>query len=167
LRITAGRRRLPARRSRAATLLAMIAAGAASASCSNSEESAALGTQQWGPYEVTVETRPSPPRAGQNEVVVIVAGEHHRPVYDALITLRAQASAPWIQAIEDGHVGVYRRAVNFGHGGDGKLQVQLRQPGVDMGILRRLLCRVAQLDHRRLEITLFRKGLGAVEIGLG
>jgi len=112
---------------RPAIALVAIAAVLAGASCSNGEEAAAVGTQQWGPYDVTVETRPSPPREGQNEVVVIIAGEHHRPIYDALVTLRTQESAPWIQAIEDGHVGVYRRAVNFGHAREGKLLVQLQR----------------------------------------
>jgi len=93
-----------------------------------------LGTQQWGPYDVTVETRPWPPREGQNEVVVMIAGEHHQPIYDALVTLRTQVSSPWIQAIEDGHVGVYRRAVRFGSNPQNSLQVQL-QRGNETAIL--------------------------------
>jgi hypothetical protein len=114
------------RRTRVALSLLVTAAISAGA-CSNSEETSSLGMRRWGQYEVAVETRPSPPREGHNEVVVIISGEHHRPVYDALVSLRTQASAPWVQAIEDGHVGVYRRAVNFGHGANATLQVQLQR----------------------------------------
>lgn len=102
--------------------------------CGSSQESGRIGTRQWGPYQVTVETRPSPPRPGQNEVVVIIAGEHHQPLYDALVTMRAQPSSPWVQAIEDGHVGVYRRAVKFGPEAQANLQVQV-QHGNDATIL--------------------------------
>lgn len=101
--------------------------------CGSSEQSGTIGTRQWGPYEVTVETRPWPPQQGQNEVVVIIVGEHHEPIYDALITMRAQASSAWVQAIEDGHVGVYRRAVRFPDG-PGDLQIQL-QRGEEKAVL--------------------------------
>lgn len=94
-----------------------------------SEESAPIGVRSWGPFEVAVELRPSPPRPGHNEVVVLVAGEHRRPVYDAIVSVRARADAAWVQAIEDGHLGVYRRAVDFGRGGDLVLQVGLRRDG--------------------------------------
>ena len=118
---------------RSAVLLALLAAVGTSA-CGSGEQSGTVGTRQWGAYDVTVETRPWPPREGQNEVVVTVAGEHHRPIYDAVVTMRAQASSPWIQAIEDGHVGVYRRAVRFGPSGQNNLQVQLHR-GDDSTIL--------------------------------
>jgi len=104
------------------------------AACGQADQAGTIGTRQWGPYEVTVETRPSPPRVGQNEVVIVIAGEHREPVYDALVTVRAQTSSPWIQAIEDGHVGVYRRAVRFGSGAQNVLQVQLKR-GEDSTIL--------------------------------
>lgn len=95
--------------------------------CGSGEQSGTIGTRQWGSYEVTVESRPWPPREGQNEIVVMIVGEHRQPIYDALVTMRAQASSPWIQAIEDGHVGVYRRAVRFAAGGQSNLQIQLQR----------------------------------------
>jgi hypothetical protein len=94
--------------------------------CSDNGNASNLGTQSWGAIQVSVETRPSPPRHGRNEVVVLVSGDRHRPVYDAVIRLRAQQDA-WVQAIEDGHVGVYRRAVDFGEGDHATLQVQLQR----------------------------------------
>ena len=104
------------------------------AGCGADTGNAQIGAQRWGDLDVAVEVRPSPPRAGHNEVVVIVSGEHHRPVYDALVYLRAQADLPWVQAIEDGHVGVYRRAVFFAGAGDAAVQVRL-QRGRDESVL--------------------------------
>jgi hypothetical protein len=103
---------------------------AALAACSDpADEPTQLGTQAWGPFDVSVESLPSPPRAGHNEVVVQITGERSRPVYDALVQLRAGPASDWVQAIEDGHVGVYRRAVNFSAGTGNRiartLEVQL------------------------------------------
>jgi hypothetical protein len=106
--------------------LAGLIGSALLAACGNHDDET-LGTRPWGAFEVAVQTRPSPPRAGSNEVVVIISGAHHRPVYDALVFLRTQESAPWVQAIEDGHVGVYRRAVRFAPEPDAVLRVQLRR----------------------------------------
>jgi hypothetical protein len=119
------------RRSTRALGAALVALAACA--CGSDQTSAMLGTGHWGPYDVEVETRPAPPRAGNNEVVVMVTGELHRPVYDALVHLRADPAAPWVQAIEDGHVGVYRRAVNFNRDTT-MLDVQLRR-GDEMTVM--------------------------------
>jgi len=95
--------------------------------CGPADTAGQVGTQRWGNFDVAVELRPSPPREGRNEVVVIVSGERHRPVYDALVFVRSDSEQAWVQAIEDGHVGVYRRAVLFGHRADPALQVRLQR----------------------------------------
>jgi hypothetical protein len=115
---------------RAASCRAALAAGMGAVvlvvgACGAAEEAVTIGTAPWGPYDVAVELRPAPPRTGSNEAVVILSGEHHRPVYDALVFVRTQSDADWVQAIEDGHVGVYRRAVHFTHAGRVLLQVRL------------------------------------------
>jgi hypothetical protein len=114
----------------ALALLAIVGFGG----CSASNDSYVVGTGRWNDYDVTVESRPAPPRAGNNEVVVIVTGERRQPVFDALVSVRAQSASPWVQAIEDGHVGVYRRAVNFGQGDHATIEVQLRR-GDDQTLL--------------------------------
>ena len=121
--------RFSRRLTRLVVLVAISLAG-----CGTEEHSGTIGTRQWGSYEVTVETRPWPPRPGQNEVVVMIVGDHHQPIYDALVTMRAQATSPWVQAIEDGHVGVYRRAVRFTADSQNNLQIQL-QRGDERGTL--------------------------------
>ena len=121
---------------RSKRLAGSVLCAAALLGCGNSgSDSTVLGSQPWGAYDVAVEIRPSPPHEGHNEVVVIVSGEHHRPIYDALVSVRAQQTQPWVQAIEDGHVGVYRRAVNFGHGPTVTLEVQLQREQDPTGVL--------------------------------
>jgi hypothetical protein len=97
------------------------------AGCGDNHDPAQIGTRPWGSIDVAVELRPPPPRPGHNEVVVIITGEHHRPVYDALVSVRGDGAQPWVQAIEDGHVGVYRRAVVFAHGPQATLQVRVQR----------------------------------------
>jgi len=126
---------LARRRLDRAPAVALLAAAAfcigAFAGCSDSRDPAQIGTQAWGAYDVAVELRPPPPRPGHNEVVVIVSGEHHRPVYDALVSVRADATQPWVQAIEDGHVGVYRRAIVLARGPAASVQVRLQRGDAD------------------------------------
>ncbi len=134
----AGKRQAAAPGGRRGTAAARAAALAASAAalltaCSDGPDNAQIGVHKWGSADVAVELRPSPPREGANEVVVIVSGAHHRPVYDAMVFVRARPEQPWTQAIEDGHVGVYRRGLYFGSGG-GALQVRLVR-GSDEAVL--------------------------------
>jgi len=77
------------------------------------EDAPPLARLQWGAIDVMVETRPSPPEPGNTEVLVLLTGSHREPIHDALIDLRARPDAPWVQAIQDGHTGAYRRAVSM------------------------------------------------------
>jgi hypothetical protein len=121
-------------RARLAGAVLATFAGLSLGACGESSDSYVVGTGRWNDFDVTVESRPAPPRQGNNEVVIIVTGERRQPVFDAIVNLRAQPSAPWVQAIEDGHVGVYRRAVNFGQGNGATIEVQLRR-GTDETLL--------------------------------
>jgi len=94
------RRRL----SRPILLLALLAAGCAQ------PPGADTPPQRWKDLDIRVETRPSPPVNGMNEFLIMATGERGRPAYDLVVSLRTADSDPWKQAIEDGQVGVYRRA---------------------------------------------------------
>lgn len=83
---------------------------------------------------VRIETHPSPPLAGMSEIVVIITGPHGRPAGDLIVSLRGEESAPWVQAIEDGYIGVYRRAVDIGENKTALVQVRLRQ-GTEQKVL--------------------------------
>lgn len=89
--------------------------------------SGAIPAQEWQGMEVRVESRPNPPRVGMNEFLVMVTDRRGRPGYDWVISLRASDQDEWKQAIEDGQVGVYRRAVKVEEGVAPTLQVQLRR----------------------------------------
>jgi hypothetical protein len=91
--------------------------------------------QKWQDLEVRVETRPSPPAAGMNEFLVIATGERGRPAYDLVVSLRTSEDDPWKQAIQDGQVGVYRRAAELQAVSRTALQVQIRR-GAAAGVLR-------------------------------
>lgn len=85
--------------------------------------------QKWGEAVVRVETRPSPPRIGMNEFLVMVTGERGRPIYDLVVSLRTDDHDDWKQAIQDGQVGVYRRAAEATPGARSVLQIQIKRNG--------------------------------------
>lgn len=90
--------------------------------------------QKWQDAEVRVESRPSPPRPGVNEFLVIVTGKRG-PVHDIMVSVRTDDQDQWIQAIQDGEVGVYRRAAKVALGTRSVLQVQIKHNGAE-GVLR-------------------------------
>ncbi len=118
----------------AVTVTFTVAVTLALAACDASPEKDLVGSAHWGGMVVSVESRPSPPRPGNDELVVTLTDERRHPVSDVVVNLRARPDADWVQAIEDGHVGVYRRAVNFGGAGHAVLEMRLRR-GAEEGAL--------------------------------
>jgi hypothetical protein len=113
-------------------LLSLLAMGLAA--CSEGAATPSIPPQHWKKFVVRIETHPNPPLAGISEIVVIITGPHGRPAGDLIVSLRGSESAPWIQAIEDGYIGVYRRAVDVGENRAGAVQVRLQQ-GVEQKVL--------------------------------
>lgn len=85
--------------------------------------------QHWHGMEVRVESRPSPPHVGMNEFLIIVTGEHGKPDSDLIVSLRTSDQDAWNQSMQDGLVGVYRRAARVDLGSRSVLQVQIRKDG--------------------------------------
>lgn len=110
--------------------IASLALIGALAAC-DADHAADLPPQKWRDMDVRVESRPNPPRAGMNEFLVMVTDKRGRPAYDLIVSLRAGDQDGWTQAIEDGQVGVYRRAVRVGAGARSVLQVQIRRNGAE------------------------------------
>ena len=102
--------------------------------CGDGEVTYSIPIQHWKDADVRVETHPNPPLAGMSEVVVIITGPRGRPIPDISVSIRGRESAPWVQTIQDGMIGVYRRAVDIGEGEATVLQVRL-QLGVEEKIL--------------------------------
>jgi hypothetical protein len=102
--------------------------------CNNGSESFTIPVQHWKDKDVRIETHPNPPLAGMSEIVVIVTGPHGKPTENLTVSLRGNEAMPWVQAIQDGFIGVYRRAVDIGDGETVVLQVRLQQ-GAEQKIL--------------------------------
>ena len=102
--------------------------------CSDSSTQLSILAQHWKEADIRIETHPNPPLAGMSEIVVIVTGPRGRPIQDLTVSLRGNSSMQWVQAIQDGNIGVYRRAIDIGDGESIALQVQLQQ-GEDKKIL--------------------------------
>ncbi len=66
-----------------------------------------------------------------NEFLVMVTDRRGRPAYDLIVSLRADDQDEWKQAIQDGQVGVYRRAVRVGAGARSVLQVRMKRNGIE------------------------------------
>jgi len=82
--------------------------------------------QHWQDLEIVVETRPVQVRSGMTEFLVIATDERGLPGHEMVVSLRMTAAEPWSQAIQDGHSGVFRRAVRV-EAGQLTVQVQLRR----------------------------------------
>jgi hypothetical protein len=84
------------------------------ASCGDSRQaSARIPPQQWNDFQVRVQTQPDPPRPGADEVLVMLAAPRGVSTYDCIVWLRTSDTDNWVQAIQDGHSGVYRRVVEL------------------------------------------------------
>jgi hypothetical protein len=115
-----------------AVLLSFLAMGLVA--CTKGSEPLAIPVQHWKNMEVHIETHPNPPLAGMSEIVVIVTGPNGKPAQDLIVSLRGNESMPWVQAIQDGFIGVYRRAVDIGDGETAVLQVRFQQ-GAEQKVL--------------------------------
>lgn len=90
------------------------------------ENSPTLPDQQWQDVTVHIEARPTPLKSGTSEFWVILNDPRGLPVFDVMVNLRADAGG-WQQAIQDGHTGVYRRAVLVKDPASANLTVRLRR----------------------------------------
>jgi hypothetical protein len=116
-----------------AIFLTLLAAGLAA--CNNRSETFSIPAQRWNDMVIRIETHPNPPLAGMSEIVVIITGPHGKPVGDLTVSLRGNESTPWVQAIQDGFIGVYRRAIDIGDGDTTVVQVRLEQGAVQKVLL--------------------------------
>lgn len=67
--------------------------------------------QYWQGIEFTVEIRPTPPKAGVNEVLVVATRPHRIGEYNLLVSIRMNENDSWIQSIQDSHTGIFRRGL--------------------------------------------------------
>lgn len=97
------------------------------AACSKGDQ-ARIPVQVWNGIKVKIETHPYPVRAGYNEIWLMARRVEGGPAHNIIVSLRANESKEWVQSVQDGHIGVFRRAVEVERG-DRHLYVQLRDGG--------------------------------------
>lgn len=104
-------------------------------SCSS--EVTLLAPQQFDGNVYQIEVRPGPKvLKGFNEFVLIVSDRNRQPVPDFIISARVDDNDAWRQMIQDGNIGVYRRAVNIKDPQTQILQVQVRKAKEQLTILK-------------------------------
>lgn len=85
-----------------------------------------LVPQQWNDTEFLVEIRPGAPRKGMNEFVVVATHSTGVPGYQYVVSIKTDNGDRWAQMIQDGHSGVYRRAIAVNDPENGVLNVQIK-----------------------------------------
>ena len=85
-----------------------------------------LSEQHWRDVSFFVEVRPNPPKPGSNEFLVVATHSDGKPAYEYVISIKSNATSIWTQTIQDGHSGVFRRAIKIGDIDTEVLQVQLQ-----------------------------------------
>lgn len=102
-----------------------------------------LPTQVWSNVDVSVQARPDVIKPGANEFLVLATQRGTRkPEYDLIISLRLDPGDMWRQAIQDGHVGVYRRAMITEDPLHQVLELKI-QRGAEQGVLKFPLAAIA------------------------
>jgi hypothetical protein len=82
--------------------------------------------QLWNETEFLVEIRPGAPQQGMNEFVVVATETKGPPGYNYIVSIKMDNSERWAQMIQDGHSGVYRRAIGVADPANGVLIVQIK-----------------------------------------
>ena len=77
------------------------------------EDASPYPKQSWEDITVEIQTRPLRiEQPGMIEFLVIATRSQPRgPAHNLLVTIRIDEEGNWHQAIQDGHLGVYRRAL--------------------------------------------------------
>lgn len=115
--------------------LALVAVLTNLAACSEDNGQVSIPPQHWGTTDIRIETHPNPPLTGMSEIVVIATGLHGRPVQDLTVSLRGGSTQAWVQAIQDGLIGVYRRAIDLEGGETAVIQVRLQHGAEEKTLL--------------------------------
>jgi len=88
-------------------------------------------TQQWDGLDFRLETRPPYITQGMMEFLVIANRPGRKPASGMIIDLRVGPTGRWVQAIEDGNVGVYRRAIKVNDPKTDIMYVHIRRKDKD------------------------------------
>jgi len=99
-------------------------------SCAD-ENAWAPQAQSWQDLSIRIETRPTVIRPGMNEFLVIANRQQRGFTSDLMVDVRTELSGAWKQAMPDGALGVYRRALPVKDVQREHLYVRLQRKGED------------------------------------
>ncbi len=88
----------------------IILVGLLLSSCSADEDAWSPAPQSWQDITMSIETQPTPIRQGMNEFILIANHQQRGFVNDLLVEVHTEQSG-WKQAIPDGALGVFRKAL--------------------------------------------------------
>jgi hypothetical protein len=106
----------------------------------------------WLDLQVHVESRSYGPIPAMKELLVFVNRHGSQPAWDCRIDLRTSDADPWKQAIEDGRVGVYRRAALVDERQHSVLQIWIHAEGNETVLRVPLMPQAASADGERSNI---------------
>jgi hypothetical protein len=98
-------------------------------SCAD-ENTWAPPAQKWQDLSVRIETRPTVIRPGMNEFLVIANRQQRGFTSDLMVDVKTERSGGWKQAMPDGALGVYRKALPVSDIQNEHLFVRLQRGGV-------------------------------------
>ncbi len=67
--------------------------------------------KQWKDYTVHIESRPPTVVKGMNELLLLANYKVRGRAHNLIVYFRMGPEGKWVQAMQDGHTGVYRRAM--------------------------------------------------------
>jgi len=108
--------------------LLLILTGMLIAGCSSEQPGWSPEPQAWQDITIRIETQPSPIRRGMNEFILIANHQQRGFVNDLLVEVHTNGSG-WKQAMPDGALGVFRRALPVGDVQQDHLYVRLTRRG--------------------------------------
>ena len=86
-------------------------------------------TLLWRDLQIHVESRGYGAVPEMKELLVYINKGSTLPAWDCRVEIRTSDEDPWKQAIEDGYVGVYRRAAKVDDRDHSSVQVRIRAEG--------------------------------------
>jgi len=98
------------------------------AACGGDEQIWSPAPQSWQDVTIRIETRPAPIRRGMNEFILLAHHQQRGFVNDLLVEVHTEHSG-WKQAMPDGALGVFRRALPVGDVEHDHLFVRLSRRG--------------------------------------
>ena len=82
--------------------------------------------QHWKGINVHIQdSKGGMPGEDMDEIMVMASDNRGRPVHDLVVSVRDDDKEVWGQAIQDGEIGVYRKAIKMTEGKSARIQVRI------------------------------------------